>query len=63
MRALYGRRGAYGPPESGVAGKELRFQQSRRFGPGPIIPYPTGPGPRIRNPLVGLRGGVRPGRY
>jgi hypothetical protein len=32
------------PPgvEPGVTGKERLFQQSRAFGPGPIVPYPPG---------------------
>jgi len=48
--------------EPGVRGLELRFQQNRRFGAGPIRPY-IGPPPLSRqSPLRGLRGGVRAGR-
>jgi hypothetical protein len=62
MRALGQSRGR--GVERGVRGRELRFQQNRNFGPGPIVPYPNRarePEQR-RSPLAGLRGGVQAGR-
>jgi len=44
IRAVYGKgEGSSRGPERGIRGKELRFQQSRMFGPGAFRPYIGGP--------------------
>lgn len=55
---------AYQPPgiEKGIDAKEKKFQQSNKFGPGPIKPYPHDPDAPVQRPHF-RNGGVYRGGW